>query len=67
MVQVQAVTANQYASTRRGRRPHRQRRSALPLVPAVIDAVGDIPVVAGGIADGRGLAAVLLMGATAPG
>ncbi len=36
----------------------------LPLVPAVIDAVGDIPVVAaGGIADGRGLAAVLMLGA----
>jgi nitronate monooxygenase len=38
--------------------------ATLPLVPAVIDAVGDIPVVAaGGIADGRGLAAVLLLGA----
>jgi nitronate monooxygenase len=34
------------------------------LVPAVIDAVGDIPVLAaGGIADGRGLAAVLMLGA----
>jgi nitronate monooxygenase len=34
------------------------------LVPAVVDAVGGIPVVAaGGIADGRGLAAVLLLGA----
>ncbi len=36
----------------------------LALVPAVVDAVGGIPVVAaGGIADGRGLAAVLLLGA----
>ncbi len=44
---------------------HTGRRSAtLPLVPAVIDAVGDLPVVAaGGIADGRGLAAVLMLGA----
>ena len=40
------------------------RSATLPLVPAVIDAVGDIPVVAaGGIADGRGLAAVLMLGA----
>lgn len=38
--------------------------ATLPLVPAVIDAVGDIPVIAaGGIADGRGLAAVLMLGA----
>lgn len=36
----------------------------LPMVPAVIDAVGDIPVVAaGGIGDGRGLAAVLMLNA----
>ena len=36
----------------------------MPLVPAVVDAVGAIPVVAaGGIADGRGLAAVLMLGA----
>jgi nitronate monooxygenase len=36
----------------------------LPLVPAVVDAVGDVPVIAaGGIADGRGLAAVLMLGA----
>jgi len=40
--------------------------ATLPLVPAVVDAVGDIPVVAaGGIADGRGLAAVLALGASA--
>lgn len=36
----------------------------LPLVPAVVDAVGEVPVAAaGGIADGRGLAAALMLGA----
>ena len=36
----------------------------LSLVPAVVDAVGDVPVLAaGGITDGRGLAAALLLGA----
>lgn len=36
----------------------------LPLLPQVVDAVGDIPVLAaGGIGDGRGLAAVLMLGA----
>ena len=40
--------------------------STLPLVPAVVDAVSPIPVVAaGGIGDGRGLAAVLALGAQA--
>lgn len=43
---------------------HTGYSGTLPLVPAVIDAVGDIPVIAaGGIADGRGLAAVLMLGA----
>jgi nitronate monooxygenase len=38
--------------------------ATLPLVPSVVDAVADTPVVAaGGIADGRGLAAVLALGA----
>lgn len=39
-------------------------RATLPLVPAVVDAVAPTPVVgAGGIADGRGLAAALMLGA----
>jgi nitronate monooxygenase len=38
--------------------------ATLPLVPAVVDAVGDTPVIAaGGIADGRGMAAALALGA----
>lgn len=38
--------------------------ATLALVPQVIDAVGPVPVVAaGGIADGRGLAAALVLGA----
>jgi nitronate monooxygenase len=38
--------------------------STLALVPAVVDAVSPVPVVAaGGISDGRGLAAVLALGA----
>lgn len=39
--------------------------STMPLVPAIVDAVGEsAPVVAaGGIADGRGLAAALMLGA----
>jgi NAD(P)H-dependent flavin oxidoreductase YrpB (nitropropane dioxygenase family) len=38
--------------------------ASLPLVPAVVDAVSPTPVIAaGGIADGRGLAAVLALGA----
>ena len=40
--------------------------ATLALVPAVVDAVGQVPVVAaGGIGDGRGLAAVLTLGASA--
>jgi nitronate monooxygenase len=38
--------------------------ATLPLVPSVVDAVGDTPVIAaGGIADGRGMAAALALGA----
>ncbi len=38
--------------------------STLPLVPQVVEAVKPVPVIAaGGIADGRGLAAVLILGA----
>lgn len=43
---------------------HGGARATLPFVPAVIDAVGSVPVVAaGGIADGRGIAAALMLGA----
>jgi NAD(P)H-dependent flavin oxidoreductase YrpB (nitropropane dioxygenase family) len=42
----------------------RTELAAMPLVPAVCDAVGPVPVVlAGGVADGRGLAAALSLGA----
>jgi nitronate monooxygenase len=43
---------------------HGADRSTLPLVPAVVDAVAPTPVLAaGGIVDGRGLAAALMLGA----
>lgn len=43
---------------------HGGGRATLPLVPAVVDAVAPIPVLAaGGVADGRGLAATLMLGA----
>jgi nitronate monooxygenase len=43
---------------------HTGSAGTLAMLPAVVDVVGDIPVVAaGGIADGRGLAAVLMLGA----
>ncbi|MGR9089420.1 MAG: NAD(P)H-dependent flavin oxidoreductase [Gammaproteobacteria bacterium] len=44
---------------------HGGARATLPLVPAIVDAVAPLPVVAaGGIADGRGLAAALMLGAS---
>lgn len=43
---------------------HGASRGTFALVPAVVDAVAPVPVVAaGGVADGRGLAAALAMGA----
>jgi nitronate monooxygenase len=43
---------------------HGGRRSTLPFVPAVVDLVAPTPVLAaGGIADGRGVAAALALGA----
>lgn len=43
---------------------HSGARATMALVPAVVDAVAATPVVAaGGIADGRGLAAALMLGA----
>ena len=43
---------------------HGAKRATLPLVPAVVDAIAPTPVAAaGGIADSRGLAAALALGA----
>ena len=43
---------------------HGAARALFPLLPAVVDVAGEVPVVAaGGIADGRGLAAALTLGA----
>jgi nitronate monooxygenase len=44
---------------------HGASRGTFALVPAVVDAVGDraVVVAAGGVADGRGLAAALMLGA----
>jgi nitronate monooxygenase len=58
-VGVDAVTAQ---GTEAG--GHTGTMSTFPLVPAVVDAVAPIPVVAaGGIGDGRGIAAALMLGA----
>ncbi len=43
---------------------HGAQRALFPLLPAVVDAVAPIPVVAaGGVADGRGIVAALALGA----
>ena len=43
---------------------HGISRSTFPFVPAVVDAAPDVPVAAaGGVGDGRGLAAALMLGA----
>jgi len=43
---------------------HNSPIGAMALIPQVVDAVGDVPVLgAGGISDGRGVAAALMLGA----
>ena len=62
----QAAAAGVDAITAQGTEAggHTGRVSTLPLLPKVVDAVAPIPVVAaGGIADGRGIAAALMLGA----
>lgn len=50
--------------TESGGHGSRHGRSTLPFVPVVVDLAEDVPVLAaGGIADGRGVAAVLALGA----
>ena len=42
----------------------KQRRAVFTLVPGIVDIAGSVPVLAaGGVADGRGLAAALMLGA----
>jgi nitronate monooxygenase len=67
---LEALTAGADAIVAQGAEAggHGATRATLPLVPAVVDALrargSDVPVVAaGGIADGRGLAAALALGA----
>jgi nitronate monooxygenase len=44
---------------------HGASRTSIDLVPAIVDLAGRVPVVAaGGIADGRGLAAMMMLGAS---
>ena len=44
----------------------RGKVGTMALIPSVVDAVGDVPVIAaGGIADGRGMAAAFALGASA--